>query len=101
MTRKTFNPRRAISREDLPQDPREAKFIACSSSSSVLVRTLKRTLLRNGRFQDLLIYTQRHANLLRQNRVLMRLKQQTDFPVTPSADLSSDDDSDEDMLEEE
>ena len=65
LTKKCLNPRRAICREDLPNDAREAKFVACSSSCSVLARTLKRTLLRNSRFQDLMIYVMRHASLLR------------------------------------
>ena len=33
----------------------------------------------------------RHANILRQERALMQLRQMTDWPVTSSADISDDD----------
>lgn len=72
-TKNGFNPRRAMLRGEL-FDKKEIKLAASSTRSSFLVRTSKRTLLRNSKFQDLLYYALKHASCLRQNRVLMKLK---------------------------
>ena len=96
--RKFFNPRRSIISEvqgnkaddktvkgkgaDKNQTSQSSKdkdnvYMSCSVSNSTTVKTIKRSLLRNSKFQDMVYYVAKLTQMQKQERMTMKLKRDT------------------------